>query len=59
MEQKQSGFLFDGGNMTPLSSRHGNSEKQTAQCVQSGISTVDPRCHYSASQRAVAGGNCC
>lgn len=42
--------------MTPAFNHYGNSEKQTAQCA---ISLVDPRCHYSTSQRAVAGGNCC
>lgn len=51
--------LFNSGNMTPLSNHHGNSEKQTAQCVCWTISPVDPRYHYSASQWAVAGGNCC
>lgn len=51
--------LFSSGNMTPLSSHHGNSEKQTAQCVCRATSPLDPRYHYSTSQRAVAWSNCC
>lgn len=51
--------LFSSGNMTPLSSHHGNSEKQTAQCVCRATSPLELGYHYSASQRAVAWGNCC